>query len=115
MKNISILNTLQDSFATILCSIIMSDNIISEKEKKKFMGFFKDEFSLSVEEIEALFKKSMDSLANLDTHLFQLKKGLEDYPTEKARFMKYLNECIICDGVDNREYIIFEEIRSKLF
>ena len=115
MKNISILNTLQDSFATILCSIIMSDNIISEKEKKKFKGFFKDEFSLSSEEVEVLFEKSMESLVKLDFHILQLKKGLEDYPTEKARFMKYLNECIICDGVDNREYITFEEIRSKLF
>ena len=115
MKNISILNTLQDSFATILCSIIMSDNIVSEKEKKKFTGFFKDEFSLSAEETEVLFRKSMENLGKLDTYLLQLKKGLEDYPIEKARFMKYLNECIICDGVDNREYITFEEIRLKLF
>jgi uncharacterized tellurite resistance protein B-like protein len=115
MKNISILNELQDSFAIILCNIIMSDNIVSEKEKEKFNIFFQNEFSLSPEETDTLFKKSMLNLNDLNLHIAQLKEGLEDSPTEKARFMKYLNECIICDGVDNREYQTFEEIRLKLF
>jgi uncharacterized tellurite resistance protein B-like protein len=115
MKNKPILNSLQKSFATVIASIIMSDTKISKKERVKFNNFFVDSFSLNQEEIHLLFEESINDIDNLDKHLEELKKGLTKYPKEKIAFMRYLNECIICDGVDNREYITFEKIKSSLF
>jgi len=115
MKNKPILNNSKESFATVIASIIMSDTVISKKEKIKFNDFFTDSFDLKEIEINLLFEKAIQNIVNLDTHLEQLKKALSDYPNEKIAFMRYLNECIICDGVDNREYITFERIKASLF
>ena len=115
MKNKPILNSLQKSFATVIASIIMSDTQISKKERVKFNDFFVDSFNLNEKESHLLFEESIKDIANLDRHLEELKKGLTNYPKEKIAFMRYLNECIICDGVDNREYITFERIKSSLF
>jgi len=115
MRKIERLNNLQDSFAMLLWSIIISDEIVSKKEKKEFTKFFKKEFALSSDEIDALFKKVENSRESLDSHLNLLKEAFKSYPVQKAHFMQYLNKCIICDGVDNREYVTFEEIRRELF
>ena len=116
MKNIEPLNNLQYSFASVLWSIIISDNIVSQKEEKKFNTFLENEFSLSPTEIESMFKKiQSNNKESLEKHLNRLKEALQSYPIQKLRFMNYLNECIICDGVDDREYQTFEEIRKKLF
>jgi uncharacterized tellurite resistance protein B-like protein len=116
MKNIELLNNLQYSFATALWSIMISDKIVSQKEQKKFNTFLKNEFLLTSTEIKAMFEKVQNSTKeSISEHLELLKEALKNHPVEKARFMKYLNECIICDGVDDREYQTFEEIRERLF
>jgi len=115
MRKIKKLNSLQDSFATILWSIIISDESVSKQERKEFNNFFDREFALSSEEIDALFKKVESSEESLDKHLNLLKEAFQDAPIQKANFMKHLNRCIICDGVDNREYTTFEKIRKRLF
>jgi len=116
MKNIDILNNLQYSFATVLWSIMISDKIVSKKEQKKFNTFLTDEFSLTPTEIKTIFEKVQTcTKEEIEEHLILLKEALEEYPVQKSRFMKHLNECIICDGVDEREYQTFEKIRKKLF
>ncbi len=115
MKNIAIFNNLQDSFAMLLWSIIISDEIVSKKEKKEFNAFFKKEFALKQHEIDALFEKVAGNQESLEKHLNLLKLAFRSHPGQKIRFMRYLNSCIICDGVDKREYVTFEEIRQKLF
>jgi len=115
MRKIEKLNSLHDSFATVLWSIIISDENVSKKERKEFNSFFKKEFALSSDEIDALFKKVKNSKENLEKHLNLLKEAFQAYPVQKAYFMQVLNRCIICDGVDNREYATFEEIRKRLF
>ncbi len=116
MKNIGLLNNLQYSFATVLWSIMISDKRVTIKEQKKFNTFLKNEFSLNPSEIEAMFEKVQENTQeSINENLELLKDALNDHPIQKTRFMKYLNECIICDGVDEREYHTFEEIRAKLF
>jgi uncharacterized tellurite resistance protein B-like protein len=115
MRKIEKLNELHDSFATVLWSIIISDEVVSKKERKEFNAFFKKEFALSPAEIDVLFNKVEKSKERLEKHLDLLKKAFQAYPTQKAHFMQCLNRCIICDGVDNREYRTFEEIRKQLF
>ncbi len=115
MKNIEILNGLKESFAVLLWAIIISDGVVSDKEREAFNKFFKLEFDLNPYEIDALFQTVEKNQENLEQHLKLLRLAFRSYPAQKARFMQYLNECIICDGVDNREYHTFEEIRQKLF
>ena len=95
---------------------MISDKRVSKKEQKKFNIFLKNEFSLNPIEIKSMFKKVQENTQeSINKNLEILKDALSDYPVEKTRFMKYLNECIICDGVDEREYHTFEEIRERLF
>lgn len=115
MQNKIELNSLKESFATILYSVIISDNIISEQERKKFNNFFLNEFSLNENESKKLFEKVASNIDIVDSHIEQLKVVWKRHPMEKARFMSYLNECIICDGIETNEYEEFERIRSKLF
>lgn len=116
MKNIGVLNNIQYSFATVFWSIIISDNRVSKKEQKKFNIFLENEFSLNQIEQESMFEKVQESTnETINEHLEILKEVLCDYPVEKSRFMRYINECIICDGIEDREYETFEEIKEKLF
>ena len=115
MKKIEKLNGLQDSFATVLWSIIISDESVSKQEKKEFNNFFNREFDLSADEIDTLFTKVETNEENLDKHLDLLHEAFQEHPAQKANFMKHLNRCIVCDGVDNREYATFEKIRTRLF
>jgi len=115
MKNIEILNGLQESFAVLLWAIIISDGVVSDKEREAFNKFFEQEFDLNPYEIDALFKTVETNQKDLEQHLKLLRLALRSYPIQKARFMQYLNQCIICDGVDDREYRTFEEIRQQLF
>jgi len=115
MKNKIELDSLKESFATILYSIIISDDVISKQERKKFNNFFINEFSLSEDESKQLFEEVASNIEEVDSHIEKLKAVLDGHPMEKARFMSYLNECIICDGIESEEYEEFERIRSKLF
>ena len=115
MQNRAELNSLKESFATILYSVIISDDVISQEEREKFNRFFKNEFSMSTDESKKLFEKVCANIDEVDTHISKLKISLDGHPMEKARFMSYLNECIICDGIDDKEYDEFDRVRSKLF
>lgn len=116
MKNIGLLNNLQYSFATVLWSIMISDKRVTKKEQKKFNHFLKNEFALNQIEIKSMFEKVQENThESIRENIDILKDALGEHPVQKTRFMKYLNECIICDGVDEREYKTFEEIRERLF
>ena len=115
MQNRAELNNLKESFATILYSVIISDDVISIEEREKFNRFFENEFSMSSEESKKLFEKVCANIDEVDIHIEKLKIALDKHPMEKARFMSYLNECIICDGIEDIEYEEFERIASKLF
>ena len=113
MKDIEKLNALQDSFAVVICGIIKSDGVISDSERKKFDDFFTKEFGLSQEEINTLFASAMQS-DNYDEHISLLKEGFLGHPMQMMKFMKFLNETILSDGIGENEYILFERIRDEL-
>jgi len=115
MKNSAKLNELQNSFAIILATLIKTDGKISEQERKKFNDFFKKEFELDNNSIDKLFKEAIESQENIEQHIELLKDGFKDDIMAKARFMQYLNETIISDGIEDKEYAVFEMIREKLF
>ena len=113
MKNTPKLNTLQESFAVVLCGIIQSDGTVSQKERKKFDDFFAKEFELSKEEAQNLLEKALNE-TDYDKHIARLKEELKDMPMCKMKFMQYLNEIILSDGIGKDEYEFFEMVRSKL-
>ncbi len=115
MKDNPKLNKLHSSFACILCGIIKSDGEISSKEREKFDDFFVKEFELDKETIDTLYVASMQEDNAIEDHIELLKKGFEGQMMPKARFMQYLNDCVINDGVDDKEYEVFEMVRGRLF
>ena len=115
MKNSLGFSHLKESFAVVLYSVIISDTVISKKERRQFYRFFARQFKLTRVEIEQLFEDASKNMDKLDEHIAMLKEGFTGYSLDKVRFMKLLNDCIICDGIDNREYVTFGYIQSRLF
>jgi len=114
MRNIVESNQLMESYAAVMCAVMKKDGKITEKEKEKFFNFYKQEFMLDELEIEPLFKMGMKE-EDIDKHLKRIKELSGSDPYGMMRFMQYLNETIISDGIDEGEYAIFESIRKILF
>jgi len=115
MKNNPKLNALHDSFACVLCSIIKNDGQISKEERSKFDDFFKKEFDLAQDTIDQLFETTVQNELDSEKHIELLKEGFSGEMMVKARFMQYLNECVLCDGIGDEEYAVFEMVRGRLF
>jgi len=115
MKNHPELNELHGSLACIMCAIIKSDLRTSPQEVKKFNEFFAREFELEKEHIDTLHEDAMQDNSDVDEHLALLKEAFAENIILKGRFMEYLNNCVISDGIDYREYPVFEKVRIQLF
>jgi len=115
MINREELLTVKKSFAVAIYKVISCDEHVSDGEKEKFNSFFMEKLGLSQYESEKLLEETKNSLNELDIHLERLKNALHNHVTDKAMFMRFLNECILCDGVDSREYPEFEYIRKAIF
>ena len=113
MKNNAKLNALQGSFAVLLCGIIQSDGVVSEKERGKFDDFFAKEFGLSQDKVALLFEQGLNE-NHYDEHIALLKEGFSSNPVQMMKFMQYLNETIFLDGIGDGEYALFEKIRDRL-
>ncbi len=115
MKSIPELNDRIDSFACVISALIASDESVSAKERSHFIEFFEREFGLDTASAKSLMASGRSDADKFDEHLAALKQALSDNKKESARFMHFLNTCIVCDGVDDREYEIFDKIKSELF
>ena len=114
MRNIVESNQLMESYAAVMCAVMKKDGKITEKEKEKFFNFYKQEFMLDELGIEPLFKMGMKE-EDINKHIKRIKEIAGSDSNNMMRFMQYLNETIISDGIEDEEYEIFEGIRKILF
>jgi hypothetical protein len=68
---------------------------------------------LESEAIDVLFKDCL-SQTNYDEHILLLKEGFTGSPMQLMRFVQYLNETILSDGISDGEYALFEKVRVGL-
>ena len=70
---------------------------------------------LAQDSIDQLFEATIQNDQNSEEHIELLKEGFEGEMMAKARFMQYLNECVLCDGIGGEEYAVFDRVRGRLF
>ncbi len=113
MQKIPQLAALKTSFACIIAAIIASDEIVSDQEQRQAEHFFAEEFGIDAEATATLLEQAQEG--DVDKHLLLLQEAFAGNMIEKARFMQFLNACITSDGVDSREYRVFEKVRDAFF
>ncbi len=115
MQNNPQLRPLRDSFACVAAALICVDGKISKAEMSRFHDFFAREFGVEEHEADAFLEVAKGDLGSLDQHIEELSAVLPENLVERGRFMRYFNDCIISDGIDQGEYPIFDKIRDALF
>lgn len=109
------LEPLRESFACVAAAVILVDGKVSRGEMSRFHDFFAREFGVDAAQADALLETGKREIDRLDHHLDVLSEVLPHNLKERGRFLRYFNECIIKDGIDDREYPLFDKIKAKIF
>ena len=109
------LKPLRDSFACVAAALIAVDGKTTSREVERFHEFFTREFGVDQEQADALLEQGMQQRERVDEHIAVLSAVLPHNLLERGRFMRFFNDCIITDGIDDREYPLFDKIRDQLF
>ena len=115
MQNNPQLLPLRNSFACVAAAVIGVDGQTSKAELARFHEFFETEFGVAESEADALLEAGKAERENLEHHLEVLASALPENLAERARFMRYFNDSIRADGIDAKEYPLFDKIRDVLF
>lgn len=107
--------TLQRAFAVVIYHVIRADGQETEKEKHRFATFFKQDFDLDDAHVEQLHSEASAFDGEFHTYLEVLKEKIGAYPGVELKLMRYLNQLIAADKIDDHEYEVFDEIRKALF
>ncbi|GAA0406023.1 hypothetical protein GCM10009133_13350 [Cocleimonas flava] len=107
--------TLQRAFAVVIYHVINADKVETEKEKKRFSSFFKNDFSLDNLEIDQLHREASQFDKDFDTYLDVLKEKIGAYPEVELKLMQTLNSIMVTEGFNEKEFLEFEKIRDALF
>jgi len=105
---------LKNILAVLIIKIVLADNKSTKKEQKAVLKFFNDEFSLSADETKKLLNTTNYNDENYTKILTQLEEILHTDDSIKAKLMSYINSIIICDGLIDEEYEVFETIKIYL-
>ena len=106
--------TLQRAFAVVIYHVINADKVETEKEKKRFSSFFKNDFSLDDLEIDQLHREASQFDKDFDTYLDVLKEKIGAYPEVELKLMQTLNSIMVTEGFNEKEFLEFEKIRDAL-
>jgi uncharacterized tellurite resistance protein B-like protein len=106
---------LRASIAAILYHVIMSDNEEDSRERKLFTRFFGEEFGLSEDNAEELYREAKRMNQDYITCLQVINEELKDNTIEKMEVLEYINKIITLKGVREKEIQLFEEAKRILF
>ena len=100
------------SLAILLHGIINADGRADEKEKRKFIDLMINLFHVDKAEAEDLFVNAKGD--DFAYHANVIRTALDARPFECMQVMNALNQVIISDHVETREYQIFDEVKQIL-
>ncbi len=107
-------DAVKDTLAVLMMHVAMADKKTTEKENKKMVEFFQQEFNMNTEETHELFESVVENMNELEKYIDTLSNILANNIAVKARIMQHLNNLIICDGCVDEEYHVFETIKTSL-
>ena len=95
--------------ATLVCSIVNTDNENSEK----YCTLFQENFNLAQDEFNEIKDKLQVEGLTVDDKVQYIKSELGSNMFQVMQFLKILNRFAILDGCDQKSYKEFETIRDK--
>ncbi len=100
--------------SVILYRIISADKKETDKELALFTKLFKTRFQeANDDQIHKYWDQARRLHGTLGVQVSVIKNELEKDGKDPLEFLKIINDMIIVDGIDEREYRVFSEITEK--
>lgn len=107
-------NALKNILAVLMITVVNADEKSTIKEQNKVLEFYQNEFNMNKEETINFFNSVKHENRDVVVALENLKELFASDVQTKAKVLHHLNSLIICDGCEDVEYDIFEQIREYL-
>ena len=95
--------------ATLVCSIVNTDN----KNAEKYCRLFQENFNLKQDEFNEIKNQLQEDGLTVDDKVQYIKSELGNNMFQVMQFLKILNKFAISDGCEQKSYREFEKIRDK--
>lgn len=99
------------SVGILLFDIIVADRKITKKELEKFSAIFNAKFDIKFTSVEHLFNHIPLLQGDIHEHSKIIRNHLNKNGEKHFAVLDILNQMIIVDGVDDREYDQFYKIK----
>jgi len=99
------------SVGILLFDIIIADRKITKKELEKFSAIFNSKFDIKSTSVEHLFNHIPLLQGDIHEHSTIIRNHLNMNGEKHYAVLDILNQMIIVDGVDDREYDQFYKIK----
>ncbi len=104
---------LHSGVAAVLYHLIAADNTITQRERHAFHHIMREEFELTEEQIEHLFRTAQESHGDPQQDLQTVSTYLKKSPTMRMAFVSKLMRLINVDGLDQKELdVLYGTLRS---
>lgn len=108
-------HTLQRAFAVVIYHVIKANNKETEKEKQRFIEFFKNDFELDDNAIEQLHGEASQFDDDFENYLDVLKDKISAYPDVEMKLMRNLNSIVNSQNFSKEEFAVFDQVTHALF
>ena len=105
------LNDVMLSVAVLLYDIMAVDEKLSSKELDRFSQILRNQFNMEHEWAMNLLHTVIDMEGDRREHAAIIRSHLERTGQSPLQLMEMLNSMIYVDGIDPREYPLFDEIK----
>ena len=106
---------LHGALASVLYHVISADQHVDAKEKHEFDRILKQEFDLSDEQVNHLYRAAKGSTADVHGDLHTLNFYLKHNPAVRMTFMRKLLQLVDVDGAHREELDLFYETLHEVF
>jgi len=106
---------LHSALASMLYHVISADQHVDAKEKHEFDRILKQEFDLSDEQVDHLYRAAKGSTADVHGDLHTLNFYLKHNPAVRMTFMRKLLQLVDVHGAHREELDLFYETLHEVF
>ena len=107
--------TLHSALASVLYHIISADKNVEVREKHQFCAILKQEFDLSDEQVDHLYRAAKSSSSDPQQDLHTVNKFLKQKPAVRLNFMRKLIRLVDIGGTHDSELALFYQTLHEVF
>ena len=106
---------LHSALASVLYHVISADQHVDAKEKHEFDRILKQEFDLSDEQVDHLYRAAKGSTADVHGDLHTINFYLKPKPAVRMTFMRKLLQLVDIHGAHREQLDLFYETLHEVF